>query len=75
MALLGEHVSVDGKAFRILPFDVGKINANLNEGVLEIWHGVAADGESGIFASQTVRFSRESGRYPEIQKIVTNKVG
>lgn len=75
MALRGEHVEVNGKLFRILPFDVEKINANVHEGVPQTWHGVAQDGESGIFASQTVRFSLKSGRYPEIKEVVTHKIG
>jgi len=80
MALTAESVQVDGKSFRILPFDVERINANMNEGVLHIWHGVAAargdeQPESGIFASATVRYSRESGRYPEIKEVTTRKIG
>ncbi len=80
MALTAEFVQVDGKGFRILPFDVERINANMNEGVVHIWHGVAAaqgdeQPESGIFSSATVRYSRKSGRYPEIKEVITRKIG
>lgn len=80
MALNGEHILVDGRNFRILPFDVEQINANMNEGAPHIWHGVevvAGDqqAESGLFASATVRHSRESGLHPQIKEIATHKIG
>lgn len=80
MALTGEHMVVDGRTFRILPFDVERVNSNMHEGAPHVWHGVevVSDGQepqSGLFASATIRHSRVSGLFPQIKEITTHKIG